>query len=183
MPSIPFIRSRGAAAALLFVSLAAIAPLARVEAARPEPASSSASTLPVLGPAPAWSLTDLEGKPVGAETLKGKVVVVDFWATWCGPCVHEIPGYVALQKKYAEKGLVIVGVSVDQRGEAAVKPFAKKMNINYPLAMATPEIVAAFGDLQSIPTTFLIDREGKIRHRKMGAMDSEAYEKLLVPLL
>lgn len=179
MPMILRALSRGVVAALLVTVSSAFATPVRAEAA----ASASAASLPVLGPAPAWALTDLEGKPVGAETLKGKVVVVDFWATWCGPCVHEIPGYVALQKKHGEKGLVIVGVSVDQRGEAVVKPFAKKMKVNYPLAMATPEVIAAFGGIEAIPTTFLIDREGKIRHRKQGAMESEDYEKLILTLL
>lgn len=166
--------------ALFITFLAVLAPLAWAQGAAP---AASGAKLPVVGPAPEWSLTDLEGKPVGTEALKGKVVVVDFWATWCGPCVHEIPGYVALQKKYADKGLVIVGLSVDQRGEAAVKPFAKKMNINYPLALATPEVVEAFGPVEAIPTTLLIDRDGKIRHRKVGAMDREEYEKLILSVL
>jgi thiol-disulfide isomerase/thioredoxin len=145
--------------------------------------AASAEALPVLGESPAWNLVTLDGKSVGRDELKGKTVVVDFWATWCGPCIHEIPGYVALQKKYADRGLVIVGVSVDRKGETAVPPFAKKMSINYPLALATPEVIEAFGGIEAIPTTFLIDREGKIRHRKVGAMETEDYEKLLLPLL
>lgn len=145
--------------------------------------AAEAEALPVLGDSPAWSLVTLDGKSVGRDELKGKTVVVDFWATWCGPCIHEIPGYVALQKKYADRGLVIVGVSVDRKGETVVPPFAKKMSINYPLALATPEVIEAFGGVEAIPTTLLIDRDGKIRHRKVGAMETEDYEKLLLPLL
>ncbi len=147
------------------------------------PESSAANSLPVLGDSPAWSLVTLDGKSIGRDELKGKTVVIDFWATWCGPCIHEIPGYVALQKKYADRGLVIVGVSVDRRGESVVPPFAKKMAINYPLALATPDVIEAFGGIGAIPTTLLIDRDGKIRHRKVGAMETEDYEKLLLPLL
>lgn len=142
-----------------------------------------ADALPVLGAAPAWSLVDLEGKPVGADALKGKVVVVDFWATWCGPCVKEIPGYVTLQQKYADRGLVIVGISVDHKGEEVVRPFAQRYSVSYPLALATPEVVTAFGDIEAIPTTFLIDREGRLRHRKVGSMETAEYEKLIVSLL
>jgi len=142
-----------------------------------------AEALPVVGPAPAWSLTSLDGKPIGLAELKGKVVVVDFWATWCPPCVHEIPGYISLQKKYADRGLVIVGLSVDRKGASVVEAFAKAKDVNYPLAMATPEIVEAFGGIEGIPTTFLIDRDGKIRHKKVGAMEADDYEKLLAPLL
>ncbi len=155
----------------------------RLEASTPTAAPAAANVLPVLSVAPAWQLTTLDGKPVGSEELKGKVVVVDFWATWCGPCVHEIPGYIALQKKYAERGLVIVGVSVDQQGAGVVTKFVSSKGINYPVALATPEIIAAFGGIEGIPTTFLIDREGRLRHRKVGAMETADYEALVASVL
>ena len=165
--------------------LLGLAPLLALTAcSKKEPAAPApAAALPIVGPAPAWSLTSLDGLPVGSEALKGKVVVIDFWATWCGPCVHEIPGYVALQKKYADRGLIIVGLSVDQNGASVVPPFAKKMSINYPLALSTSEIAEAFGGIEAIPTTLLIDREGNIRHRKVGSMDTDAYEKLILSVL
>lgn len=176
--------SRGFAAGLLVSVIACLMPVLRAApSAEPATAVHDSGALPVVGPTPAWSLTDLDGKPIGMETLKGKVVVVDFWATWCGPCVQEIPSYVELQKKYADRGLVVVGLSLDQKGEAAVRPFAKRMKINYPLALATPEVITAFGEIDAIPTTFLIDREGKIRHRKTGAMPAADYEKLVLSLL
>lgn len=149
----------------------------------PSPPAAATSTLPILGPSPTWKLTDLAGQEIGRDSLLGKVVVVDFWATWCPPCVHEIPGYIALQKKYGERGLVIIGLSVDQKGAAAVTPFAQKHGINYALALADEATINAFGGIEGIPTTFLIDREGRIRDKKVGAMDADAYEKLITPLL
>ncbi|MBL9218823.1 MAG: TlpA family protein disulfide reductase [Opitutaceae bacterium] len=130
-------------------------------------------------PAPAWKLRDLDGREVSSDQFKGKVVVVDFWATWCGPCVEEIPGYIALQKKYGPAGLAIIGVSLDRRGPAHVRQFAQAKGMNYTLVMGDEAVVEAFGDIQAIPTTFLISREGRILHQKTGAAPAEEYEKLV----
>jgi thiol-disulfide isomerase/thioredoxin len=134
-------------------------------------------------PAPAWTLKDLDGKSVSFEQFKGKVVVIDFWATWCGPCRVEIPGYIELQKKYGKDGLVIIGISIDEKGPAVVKQFSEKMGINYQMLMADDKIVAAFGGIEAIPTTFIIDRAGKIQDRKEGAMPTAEYEKRLLTFL
>jgi thiol-disulfide isomerase/thioredoxin len=139
--------------------------------------------LPKLGAAPAWQLKDLDGKTVTSEQLKGKVVVVDFWATWCGPCRVEIPGYVDMQKKYGKDGFVIVGISLDQAGPEVVKAFAEKFQINYPIVMGDDAVAQAFGGVEAIPTTFLIDREGQIRDRKLGAEHSETYEQKVLAVL
>ena len=134
---------------------------------------------------PAMAARPLEGE--GAfpswESLRGQVVVVDFWATWCPPCREEIPDYIALQKKYAGKGLVIVGISVDEGGVAAVAPFAKKMGINYPVVLFNDDVVAAFGGIDGIPATFLIDRDGNIRNKQVGYVAPEDYEKRVLKLL
>jgi len=134
-------------------------------------------------PAPAWKLKDVNGNVVSSDQFKGKVVVIDFWATWCPPCRAEIPGYIALQKKYADKGLVIVGISVDEEGAKAVAPFAKAKGVNYQMLLFTDDVVAAFGGVEGIPTTFLIDREGNIRNKKVGMAEEADYEKLIVELL
>ena len=130
-------------------------------------------------PAPTWQLSDLAGQTVSSEQFKGKVVVVDFWATWCPPCVAEIPSYIALQKKYAAQGLVIIGISMDRRGPAAVERFAAARGINYTIVMGNDASAEAFGGIEALPTTFLINRQGVIVHQKIGAGSPEEYEKLV----
>lgn len=137
-------------------------------------------------PAPAWKLTDVDGRPVTSGQFKGKVVVLDFWATWCTPCKSEIPGYVRLQKKYGGDGLVIIGVSKDDEGpgrQALVKKYMQSLGINYTIAYSNDGIEAAFGGIDAIPTTFLIDRDGNLRDKKVGALPSEEYEKRILAVL
>jgi thiol-disulfide isomerase/thioredoxin len=128
--------------------------------------------------APALTFKDLSGKEVSLASLKGKVVVVDFWATWCGPCRVEIPGYIEMQKKY-EKDVVIVGVSLDQKGPKHVQKFVEANGMNYTVVMGDNNAVDAFGGFNSIPTTFLIGRDGRIVHQKSGTMESAEYEELV----
>lgn len=146
-------------------------------------AAAPVAALPVLGVAPAWKLQDVNGAAVTSEQLKGKVVVLDFWATWCPPCREEIPGYIALQKKYGQDGVALVGVSLDQAGPGVVKEFMGKFGVNYQMLMADDAVIAAFGGVEAIPTTFLIDRTGKIRDRKVGSEPTAEYEKKIQALL
>jgi len=135
-------------------------------------------------PAPAWTLRDVDGKPVPFSQFKGKVVVVDFWATWCPPCRTEIPGYVALQKKYGAEGLVFIGISVDGDDQIpAVRAFVKQFNINYLIVMADDTIQDSFHINQGYPTTFIIDREGQIRNKKVGREPTADYEKEILAVL
>ena len=155
----------------------------KTESAAAAPAATRVA-LPVLRKAPDWTLKDVNGREVKSADYKGKVVVVDFWATWCPPCRKEIPEYVAMQKKYADRGLVILGFSLDELPPADVKAFGEKLKINYPLLMADAETAEAFGGVEGLPTAFVIDREGNIRHIKVGlANDPAAYEALIASLL
>jgi peroxiredoxin len=133
--------------------------------------------------APAWSLKDVDGKVVTSDQFKGKVVVVDFWATWCGPCKTEIPGYVQMQTKYASDGLVFVGISVDEDGPEVVRKFMKEHGINYTVVMADEAVVDAFGPIEGYPTTFIIDRDGLIRNKKLGSRPAADYEKEILAVL
>ena len=133
--------------------------------------------------APEFELADLSGKKVRLSDFKGKVVILDFWATWCGPCRMEIPHFVRMQEKYKDKGLEIVGLSLDADGESAVRPFAKEHDINYTMLLASNETADLYGGVLGIPTTFVIDRQGRIVKKFVGVMPPEAFEEAIRPLL
>jgi thiol-disulfide isomerase/thioredoxin len=133
--------------------------------------------------APPWELNDTDGKPVKSSDFAGKVVILDFWATWCPPCKAEIPGFVELQQRYGDKGLVIVGVSLDEQGPAVVKPFIQQFRVNYPIVMGDEKIVQDFGGVTAIPTTFIIDKAGNIVKKHVGFAPKENFEKEITSLL
>jgi thiol-disulfide isomerase/thioredoxin len=133
---------------------------------------------------PAFTLTDLEGKTTSSADLKGKVVLVNFWATWCGPCRAEIPDLVELQDKYRDH-LVIVGVSEDEGGVDPVKRFAAEQKMNYPIVMSNAEIRKVFPGVMALPTTFVIDRDGKMVQKHVGLLmkaPTEAATRVLAGL-
>lgn len=156
-----------------------------VQGGRPAPAQVAAKPVnPGLGVAPAFSLTPASGgAPVTLASFKGKVVVLDFWATWCPPCREEIPGFIKLYNDYKAKGVVVVGVSVDRGGAGLVKEFMAKNGINYPSLMADAAVQQAYGGIRSIPTTFVIDRNGNIQKKFVGGHDMSEFEAVIKPLL
>jgi thiol-disulfide isomerase/thioredoxin len=127
--------------------------------------------------APNFKLKNAAGQPVELAKLHGKVVVVNFWATWCGPCRAEIPGMLDIYQKYKGKGLEIVGISVDQDGWGAITPFVKKLNITYPVVLGNGEVTDAYGGIDAIPTTFFVDRNGRVLQRHVGYMSKDDFEK------
>lgn len=117
--------------------------------------------------APAFTLTDLDGKPVSLADYKGKVVVVDFWATWCGPCNMEIPHLIELQKEFEPQGATILALSVDEDPPATVKQFVTEKGMNYPVVMADQDTQGKYG-VTGYPTAYVIDKTGVIRNVFQG---------------
>ncbi len=113
-------------------------------------------------PAPNFELKDAEGKSLKLSDLRGKVVLLNFWATWCQPCAMEIPWFVEFEQQYKARGLEIVGVSMDEDGWTAVKPYIARHNINYRMVLGNDSVSQLYGGVDSLPTTFLIDREGRL---------------------
>jgi len=133
---------------------------------------------------PAFTVTDIEGKTTSSMDWRGKVVLVNFWATWCPPCRAEIPDLIALQEKYRDK-LVILGLSEDEEGVDVVKRYVADHKINYPIAMSTPELRKLFPTVMALPTTFVLDRDGKMAQKNVGmlnARETEAGARVLAGL-
>ena len=126
--------------------------------------------------APDFALPDLEAKTVKLSDFDGQVRIVDFWATWCPPCRKEIPHFQALHEQYGENGLTIIGISLDQNGAEAVIPFGQKMKMTYTSVIGNPEVAQAYGGIQYIPTTFIIDKQGKIYKKYVGYTDMATLE-------
>jgi thiol-disulfide isomerase/thioredoxin len=124
---------------------------------------------------PAFTLKDLDGKTLSSADWQGKVVLVNFWATWCGPCRAEIPDLVALQNKYRDQ-LVIVGISEDEGPVEEVRKFAEQYKVNYPIAMTTPEVSERFPGISALPTTFFLDKEGQIVQKHVGILHARETE-------
>jgi len=133
--------------------------------------------------APDFSLTTSAGKILKLSDYKGKAVIIDFWATWCPPCRKGIPDLVELKKKYGSKGLEIIGVSVDRETKADVIPFIKDKGINYPVVYADDNIVVNYGGIRAIPTSFVIDKQGKIIASYEGLISSLTYENHIKKIL
>ena len=116
------------------------------------------------------------------ESNKGKVVILDLWATWCPPCKKEIPGFINLYKKYKDKGLEIVGVAFDENGQEVVPPFMKKMGMNYPVYLDGGDIGQKY-DLQAYPTTIVYGKDGKVASKHVGYVSEKEFEDELSNLL
>ena len=132
--------------------------------------------------APPISLIDITGKRLELADYKGKVVVLDFWATWCGPCRIEIPGFIEMQNKYANQGFSVIGISFDDEPEPVVQ-FYKELKMNYPVAVGNQRIGELYGGILGLPTTFLIGRDGCIYAKHVGATDPSVIEDEVQQLL
>ena len=130
-----------------------------------------------------FSFKDINGKKVSLSEFKGKVIILDFWATWCVPCKAEIPGFIGLQKKYGGQGLQIIGLSVDD-SQSTAKKYATEMKMNYPVLLAEgkEDILKAYDPIPSIPVSIIIDRQGRIVARHLGIAAMDVFEKEIASL-
>jgi len=132
---------------------------------------------------PEVALTDSNGASVNLSTYKGRVVLLDFWATWCEGCKEEIPWFMEFQDKYSKAGLTVVGASLDDDGWKSVKPFLHEHKINYRIVIGTFESAKQFGVDKGMPVSVLIDRDGKIADVHPGMVDRDTFEREIQTLL
>jgi peroxiredoxin len=134
-------------------------------------------------PAPNFSLQDATGKTLKLSDLKGKVVLLNFWATWCGPCKLEIPWFEDFQTTYKDKPFTVVGVSMDDDGWKAVKPYISSAKMNYPVVVGNDKMADSFGGVDAMPTTFIIDKNGNIAASHTGLVSKEDYRQEILALM
>lgn len=132
--------------------------------------------------APDFTLTTMEGNTFTLSDHKGKIVVLNFWATWCAPCREEIPDFMELHKELKEQGIMFAGISVDKEGWQKVRPYAKDMEINYPIMVNNGKVSRQYGPIRAIPTTFIINKKGRVEYVAPGKLTKEKLKPILVKL-
>jgi peroxiredoxin len=135
-------------------------------------------------PAPEFTLKDGNGQTVHLSDYKGKVVLLDFWATWCGPCKIEIPWFMEFEQQLKDRGFAVLGVSMDEDGWNAIKPYVEQLKVNYRILLGNDQVGELYGGVESLPTTFLIDRQGKIASVHIGlSSGKEEFKNAITQLL
>ena len=169
--------NRNAIVIVVVIAAVALMLLAGVRMARPKAGVVKLNSVGKNGSvAPDFELQSLDGKPVRLSDFRGKAVLLNFWATWCAPCKIEMPWFVDLQKQYAPQGLQVIGVAMDDSGEDAIAKFTKQMGINYPILIGKEAVGDAYGGVEFLPTTFIIDRQGKVVDRVFGLVSRSEFE-------
>ena len=164
-PLVPIVIAAIVAAMLLF----------GIHAARKNRPASSVSGQLRGQTAPDFELKSLDGTKVKLSDFRGKAVLLNFWATWCGPCKIEMPWFVELQKQYGSQGLQIVGVAMDDATDQEISKFAKEMGVNYPVLLGTEAVGQSYGGVNVLPTTFFVDRDGKLVAREFGLQSRSVF--------
>lgn len=172
----------GAGLLIIIVLIVGLREIRRFQSGQPtEVGIGLAADVPVIRflknpqPAPQLTIQSLDGRSISLADLGDKVVLLNFWATWCPPCREEIPDLIELQNKYDGR-LQIIGLSMDTGSPGAVKRFAEEKKINYPVAIASPELEAKFGGVIGLPTSFLVDTEGRVVQKHVGLHDPVLYD-------
>jgi thiol-disulfide isomerase/thioredoxin len=129
-----------------------------------------------------FTVTDLDGKKLSSSDYRGKVVLLDFWATWCTPCREEIPHFVEMQNKYGPQGFQVIGISMDDDAKP-VREFYQKYNLNYPVAIGDDKLAERFGGILGLPVNFIIDREGRVYAKHLGATGTSVFDEDVSKLL
>ena len=166
--------------ALVFVLLFGLAGCSESSAVLPESSVKAAGDRNL---APDFELKDETGKTVRLSDYRGQVVLLNFWATWCGPCKLEIPWFVEFEQNHKDEGFAVLGVSMDEDGWDSVKPYMERVKVNYRVLLGTDSVAMLYGGVDSLPTTFLIDRDGKIASVHIGLVSKGDYESDIQALL
>jgi len=133
--------------------------------------------------APSFAVRTLDGRTLRLSDLRGRPVVLDFWATWCAPCRASMPHLNRMQQRFAGNGLVVLGLSVDDADAQFVRGFAERLRVSFPLGMASEHVLDDYGPIRAIPTTIFIDRRGRIVRRVVGYVDAETLEQFVREIL
>lgn len=170
-----------------FIALVALLFIVNNSGSEPEQGPYPPNYVPAGNTSPGMAadfiLPSTDGKQLKLSDYRGKVVIVDFWATWCPPCRRGIPDLIALKNEYGSKGLEIIGVSTDTDSKDEVVPFMKQMGINYPVVYGNMGVYQQYGGIEAIPTSFVIDQKGKIVESYQGLMPKSTYEEHINKLL
>ena len=170
----------------LAVALAACSSAPAPEAHVPDASITGDSTLKAgteRMPAPEFALKDVNGATVKLADYKGKVVLLNFWATWCVPCKAEMPWFQEFEKNYKDRGFAVLGASLDEDGWQVVKPYIDEHKLNYRIIVASPEMAQLYGVVDALPTTFVIDQQGRIAATHTGLVSKALYAKQIEQLL
>jgi peroxiredoxin len=167
------------AGALIALAGCSSAPVAKVE----EPLELTLKPLAERQAAPAFELKDVNGAVVTPAEYKGRVVLLNFWATWCVPCKAEIPWFQEFDKKYKDRGFAVLGVSLDEEGWEVVKPYVAERKLTYRMVIGSEEVATRYGVVDSLPKTFIIDKEGKIAAIHAGLVSKATFQKEIEDVL